>query len=74
MGDVLGLVGSVGSGLLEPVVCLQESALATLQQVLGTVGLGSLATQVANLLQPLFNEINGLLTQILGALETQIEI
>ncbi|TDG49186.1 hypothetical protein AWZ03_004275 [Drosophila navojoa] len=45
VGEVLGLVGNVGSTLLEPVVCLQESAVATLQQLLGGIGLESLATQ-----------------------------
>ncbi|EDW15537.2 uncharacterized protein Dmoj_GI10043 [Drosophila mojavensis] len=68
VGELLGLVGNVGSTLLEPVVCLQQSALTVLQQVLGDLGLGSLATQVANLLTPLFDQINGLLTQILAAL------
>lgn len=68
VGEVLGLVGDLGGLVLQPIVCLEESAVAILQGLLGSLNLDAVANTVIGVLGPLLAEIKGLLTQVLSIL------
>ncbi|KRF83814.1 uncharacterized protein Dvir_GJ26702 [Drosophila virilis] len=68
VGDVLGLVGTLGDNLLQPVVCLENGAVVTLQELLKALSLDALSNILLSALGPVLTNINTLLAQILAAL------
>lgn len=68
VGDVLGLVGTLGDDLLQPVVCLENGAVAILQELLKTLSLEELSSILLSALGPLLTNINTSLANILAAL------